>query len=192
MGRRIGVFGGTFNPVHQGHLDLAQWLIDRKVVSEVMLTLSPANPLKNDRPGATDTDRRTMLSLACEGIDGLTPCFVEFTMPRPSYSIATLRRIAAEHPDASICLIIGADNWLIFDKWRSWREIIEEFGVIVYPRPGYSVSDPLPEGVTYLADAPMCDVSSTEIRNAATQSSPLLPATVAAYIKAHNLYEPAR
>lgn len=191
--KRIGIFGGTFNPVHKGHISLALWLVGRKAFDEVWLTLSPANPLKDARPGATDADRREMLTLACNGHAGLKPCFVEFDMPRPSYSIATLRRLAADCPDCRFSPIIGSDNWHIFHKWRSRQEIIADYGVTIYPRPGYPVEEPLPAGVTYMADAPVCDVSSTDIRRSIRNGSAgMLPDSVESYIKSHNLYGYAR
>lgn len=191
--KRIGIFGGTFNPVHKGHITLARWLVDRKTFDEVWLTLSPANPLKDVRPGATDADRREMLTLACNRQAGLKPCFVEFDMPRPSYSIATLRRLSSDYPDCRFGLIIGSDNWHIFHQWRCPQEIIACFGVTVYPRPGYPVEGPLPAGVTYLADAPTCAVSSTAIRRSiGSGASGLLPESVESYIKTHNLYDYAR
>lgn len=192
--KRTGIFGGTFNPVHNGHLRLAGWIVDNGVFDEVWLTLSPANPLKDDRPGATDADRQRMLVLACKDKKGLQPNFVEFDMPRPSYSISTLRKLAADYPERRFGLIIGSDNWQIFNRWRAHDEIIRDFGVTIYPRPGYEVgARPLPDGVSYLADAPVTDASSTDIRAALRSGdSTLLPPAVADYITAHNLYEHAR
>lgn len=185
--KTTGIFGGTFNPVHLGHTALAQWLVDRGIVDEVLLTLSPANPLKNDRPGATDADRREMLRLACEECHGLAPSFVEFDLPRPSFTITTLRHLAANNPDQRFKLIIGADNWQIFSRWRDPNKIITEFGVIIYPRSGFEPTLPLPAGVCYFADAPVADVSSSEIRSGLHRD--MLAPQVKQYINEHNLYE---
>lgn len=186
--KRVGIFGGTFNPVHSGHVALAGHLVDNKMFDEVWLTLSPANPLKNDRPGATDTDRMEMLRLACDGHRGLRSCFVEFELPRPSYTVNTLRHLSAKHPDISFSLIIGADNWQIFNSWRDPQEIIADFGLTIYPRPGHDIdATSLPQGVRYAAEAPRCDVSSSEIRAGLHRN--MLPQSVADYISTHNLYE---
>lgn len=188
---RTGIFGGTFNPVHRGHIALARWLIDNGVVDEVWFTLSPANPLKDDRPGASDDDRKAMLQLACGDDARLRPCFAEFALPRPSYTVTTLQHLAALHPDRKFSLIIGADNWLIFNRWRSPEQIISDFGVIIYPRPGCSVDAAnLPAGVKYEANAPLCDVSSTEVRQGMPADSlqDLLTPEVADYISEHHLY----
>lgn len=176
--KRIGLFGGTFNPVHCGHMELAQWLVDNSLVDEVWMVLSPQNPLKGEHSGATDAQRREMLALACQGHPGVKPCFEEFDMPRPSYTINTLRHLAAKYPQCQFKQIVGSDNWLIFNKWREHEAIVDDFGVIVYPRPGY----PCAEAV----NAPMTDISSTQIRN--TRNLELLPPAVAQYITNHNLY----
>lgn len=186
--KRIGIFGGTFNPVHPAHVELARRIVGAGVVDEVWLTLSPENPLKTDRPGATDADRRDMLIAACAEVSGVSPCFIEFDLPRPSYTIATLRALAGKYHDCDFRLIIGADNWQIFNRWRQPEDIIAEFGVIIYPRPGYEVGEPLPEGVRYLSNAGVFDVSSTEIRNDICRNLPLLTPAVADIIKQRNLY----
>lgn len=186
--RQIGIFGGTFNPVHRGHIALAKELVATGIVNEVWLTLSPANPLKADRPGANDFQRCEMLEKACDGIEGVKPCFIEFALPRPSYTLATLRALSETHRDCSFRLIIGADNWLIFDRWHKPEEIIEQFGVIIYPRPGCPIAGPLPANVTYLPDLPELDISSTEIRNNLPESLNLVDPAVAEIIERNNLY----
>lgn len=186
--RQIGIFGGTFNPIHRGHLSLARQLVESGVVDEVWLTLSPANPLKADRPGASDFDRCEMLEAACRGIKSVKPCFIEFALPRPSYTIATLRALSETHSECSFRLIIGADNWQIFDKWHKPDEIIGQFGVIIYPRPGCVITGPLPQNVTYLPDLPELNISSTQIRNNLPESLNLVEPAVAKIIEQKNLY----
>lgn len=185
--KHIGIFGGTFNPVHCGHIDLAQWLVDKRFFDEVWLTLSPANPLKDNRLGATDDDCKQMLSLACEGRVGIRPCFIEFELPRPSYTVTTLRRLSELYPDCRFSLIIGTDNWQIFSRWREPDVICSNYGVIIYPRPGYDAPKDLPEGVRFVTDAPVCDISSSEIREGLRRE--LLPTPVLDYINEHNLYD---
>lgn len=190
--KRIGLLGGTFNPIHRGHVALAQWLVDSGKFDEVWVNLSPANPLKNDRPGASDADRIEMVRLACEGLNGVKPCTVEFEMERPSFTIATLRRLAAMAPDCSFRPVIGTDNWLIFDRWREPDAILREFGVTVYPRPGYPNPVAPAEGMEFLADAPRTDISSSAIRADIAAAADMLPTKVARYIQANHLYESDR
>ena len=192
--KRIGIFGGTFNPVHAGHVGLAQWLASHGGFDEVWLTLSPMNPLKDaEHPGATDTQRTEMLALACQGHPQLKPCLVELELPRPSYSITTLRYLAANNSDCSFEMLVGSDNWLNFSRWREPQAIISEFGVTVYPRPGYPTEDmDAPAGVTMLKDAPQTDISSTRLRQLLAEGDVLafeyLPRPVGEYIKENHLY----
>lgn len=187
--KRIGLFGGSFNPVHNGHIALAVWMLEHSYVDELWLLLSPKNPLKGEHDGATDEQRQEMLKLACENVQGLHPCFIEFEMPRPSYTINTLKQLSSKYPNHRFSLIIGADNWLIFDKWRNSEEILRNYGVMIYPRPHYPIVLPDVGNVTYLADAPTVDISSTTIRKNVSASMSMLPAKVAEYIRKSSLYE---
>ncbi len=190
----VGVLGGSFNPVHCGHIELARYIAMSGMVDAVWLSLSPSNPLKPDGlPGATDADRCEMLRLAVEPLGpvvGFTD--IELDMPRPSYTFKTLAELSRRHPECHFKLIIGSDNWLLFDRWRESATIIRDYGVIIYPRPGYDVdSATLPDGVELLGGAPLMSVSSTEVRQLVAEGEKersFIPAAVAAYINDHNLY----
>ena len=188
----VGIFGGSFNPVHKGHIALAQYLLEHSSLDEIWLTLSPLNPLKA-RPDEliADAERLEMLQLACQDHPGLKACDIELTLPRPSYTINTLNALCAQYPENQFRIVIGTDNWQIFDKWRSAQEIIDRFGVVVYPRPGYELNKAESGNVEFLTDAPTFDISSTQIRQMAAQgASPAeyLDTKVWAYIKSHELY----
>lgn len=193
---RVGLFGGSFNPVHWGHIRLAEQIAELSPdIDEVWFNISPANPLKGALPGATDADRLAMLQQACAGSrDRIRVCDVEFSLPRPSFTINTLKALSAKYPDHQFTVLIGADNWLCFDRWRASEEIISDYGVTVYPRQGCNV-DPaaLPDGVRYV-DAPLFDVSSTELRQAISSGCDAaylrrwLPEPVIEYISTHHLY----
>lgn len=191
MKETIGILGGSFNPVHIGHIKLARYLSAQHYVDKVWLTLSPLNPLKDAADLVCDTDRLAMLKTASKGEPGVEVCDIELSMPRPSYTIDTLDELARRHPDKHFKLIIGSDNWLIFDRWREPRRILDDYGVIVYPRPGYDVTDDtLRPGMT-LADAPVADISSTAIRDAIAKGEDIdtyLPHGVYNYINDKNLY----
>ena len=131
----IGVFGGSFNPVHAGHISLAREVVARKLADKVVMVLSPLNPLKEDPASLIDDYlRMEMLRIACLPYPRLEASDIELSMPRPSYTIDTLRRLAASNPGDSFRLVIGADNWECFDRWKDYREILRDFHPIVYPR----------------------------------------------------------
>lgn len=185
---KTGFFGGTFNPVHMGHIRLADYLLRHYSLKEVWLSLSPQNPLKAvSHPGATDANRFEMLKLACKGHPGLKAWDGELDMPRPSYTYNVLNELKSE--GITPVLIIGADNWLNFKKWYKADQILLNYEVIVYPRPGYDMKDiSESENVKFALNAPQMSISSTEIRNNITENINRLPESVADYIKKHKLY----
>ena len=187
----VGILGGSFNPVHHGHLMLASYLAQWGVVDEVWLTLSPRNPLKVAEALQPDTVRLNMLTLALKGEKCLDLCDIELSMPKPSYTINTLDVLADRYPDIDFRLIIGSDNWAIFDRWRDYQRILDQYGVIVYPRPGYPVAPHPVDGMT-LIDAPTINISSTFVRKAVAAGRSVryfVPDSVAQYIAAHKLYQ---
>lgn len=193
MAETIGILGGSFNPVHIGHLMLASYLTQWGYVDQVWLTLSPQNPLKDPAVLIPDTKRLAMLNLAIKGADRIDVCDIELTMPTPSYTVDTLDLLAKRYPDKKFKLIIGSDNWAIFDRWREFRRILDYYGVIIYPRPGYPVTREEVRrlfGVT-LAEAPTVNISSTFIRQAVAEGRDMtyfLPAGIPKYIADHKLY----
>ena len=191
----VGIFGGSFDPVHNGHLQLARYALAHAGLDEVWLMVSPRNPLKLHATIATDSQRLEMARIAVEDIPGIRVSDFEFSLPRPSYSWLTLSRLHAAYPGISFRLIIGGDNWADFERWKNPDLIRSQFGVIVYPRPGESIPNP-PAGVAILSDAPQMQVSSTEIRHLLACPPPdslqrlrqLLPPPVLDYILDHNIY----
>ncbi len=187
----IGVLGGSFNPVHIGHMMLASYIQQFTDLDEVWLSLSPLNPLKAGSDELIpDLIRLKMLELAIGNTSGLNICDYELSMPRPSYTINTLHYLAKRYPRHNFKLIIGSDNWKIFDQWKDHEAIISEFGVIVYPRPGYPVGT-IDDYVVDVVNAPMADISSTFIRKALARGWSMnyfLPQGVYDYIIKNNLY----
>lgn len=163
--RRIGIYGGSFNPIHTGHISLAQHILSAARLDGVWLVVSPQNPLKAGNGSLIDDEVRLRLARkALEGVSGISVSDSEFHMPRPSYMWHTLRHLSETNPDVSFTLIIGADNWLDFDRWYRSRDIIAAFNVIIFPREGYPVdATKLPQGVC-LVNTPLFPISSTEIR----------------------------
>ena len=132
-----------------------------------------------------------MLNLAIESYPLLKVCDIELEMPRPSYTINTLDELSRRYPDYRFNVVIGGDNWNIIDRWKDYRRIINEYGVVIYPRPGYELSQTDKRNVV-VVNAPLADISSTQIREAIAKYDEvghLLPQGVAEYINKHNLYK---
>ena len=187
----IGILGGSFNPVQSGHLMLASYLSQFGGLDEVWLTLSPLNPLKvGSDELIPDLTRLKMLEIATGDTRGLNVCDYELAMPKPSYTINTLRYLAKRYPRHSFKLIIGSDNWKIFNQWKDHESILSDFGVIVYPRPGYPVGTIYEDGVD-VVNAPTANISSTFLRKAIAKGLDMkyfLPPGVFEYIKENKLY----
>jgi nicotinate-nucleotide adenylyltransferase len=156
----IAIFGGSFNPIHCGHIALAQAVLRQCQLDEVWLMVSPQNPLKrNDSDLLDDSLRFEMAQKALEGVEGVKACDYEFHLPQPSYTWNTLQHLSADYPDREFILIIGGDNWAHFQRWRHWKDILWHHRVIAYPRDQYLGT----------IDVPLLDVSSTEIRERVRQ-----------------------
>lgn len=191
--RTIAIYPGSFDPPHLGHVMVASYVAQWGGVDAVWLMPSGINPLKlNNAPKASDADRLEMCKLAVEGIPSVEVSDFELQLPRPSFTYKTLCALKEAYPDYDFRLIIGADNWQVFNRWRDTDKIISEFGLIIYQRPGYEISlVDLPENVRVLTEGPLMLISSTFIRQAiATGKSPagFIPKDVAKYIEGRGLY----
>lgn len=187
----VGILGGSFNPVHIGHMMVASYLVEWGYVDKVWLTLSPLNPLKDGYELLPDIKRLQMLTIAARGAEKIDICDIELTMPRPSYTINTLDLLAERFPDTRFKLVIGSDNWRIFDQWREPQRILDNYGVLVYMRPGYPVNDDGTAGME-IVHAPMADISSTMVREAIAKGRDMnyfLPTGVYQYIRENKLYQ---
>lgn len=160
----IVIFGGSFNPVHTGHAMIASAVAQLDDVDEVWLMVSPQNPLKEDKDLMAEELRLRLARLVADECEGVQCSDFEFNLPRPSYTYNTLCQLKKTFPQHNFRLLIGSDNWKIFDRWREWERIISEYGVIIYQRPDAEVSPPFLEGVSLLENLPMMMVSSTYIR----------------------------
>ena len=159
---KTGLYGGTFNPIHNGHIQLSQALLDMHLIDEMWLLVSPQNPFKVNQKLLDDNARLQLARLAVKDIPNLTVSDYEFHLPRPSYMVHTLEHLRNEFPEREFILIIGADNWERFPMWYKSEEILAHHKVIVYPRTGYKLEN-VPDGVT-IAETPLIDISSTALR----------------------------
>lgn len=165
-----GIFGGSFNPVHKGHISLAERILTEAQLNEVWFVVSPLNPFKCKAGDLLDDDKRLeMTRLALKDHPGLMASDYEFQLPRPSYTWKTLSHLRDDFPGRRFSLIVGADNWLAFDRWSHPEFIKANFPILVYPRRGYPI-DPasMPEGVSYI-NMPLYDLSSSQIRQRLSQ-----------------------
>ena len=165
---RTGIFGGSFNPIHIGHLALANYLCENDYIDELWFLVSPQNPFKQNEKLLDDKTRLRMVNAAVRGYGRFYVSDFEFSLPKPSYTINTLNKLSETYTDRNFYLIIGADNWAAFDRWKSPEEIISKHHVLVYPRLGYDIPEMLPQNVRTV-DSPLIEVSSTFIRESISQ-----------------------
>lgn len=190
MTKRTVIFGGSFDPIHIGHLALASEVCARGLACEVWFMVSPQNPHKQGMGMTDENVRLSMVQLAVEDNPLFKACDFEFALPRPSYTVNTLAALEKQFPCREFCLLIGADNWEKFDCWYKGDEILSRYGVIVYPR-GNDVVPAMPANAVWMP-AVLHDVSSTAIRAAVAAGesiSGLVPVAVEQFIKEKGLYK---
>ena len=169
---KTGLFGGSFNPIHNGHIALAQAVLRQCQLDEVWLMVSPQNPMKRNSSDLLDDSLRfEVAQKALADIDRVVACDYEFYLSKPSYTWDTLQHLSKDYPDRRFYLIIGGDNWAHFQRWRHWKDILWHHDLIVYPRDQHIGT----------IDVPLLPVSSTEIRQkvkAGESISGLVPESV--------------
>ena len=189
---RIAIFSGSFNPIHNGHLAIARETLAQNAADELWFLVSPQNPLKKNIDLLPEADRLEMVKLAVENEKGMKASDFEFHLPRPTYTINTLEKLRENYPGHQFKLLIGGDNLVIFRKWIEYRRIIDEFGLIVYPRPDFN-DENLPQFPnTILISAPLINLSATEIReklNKGESIKGMVPEKVEIFLQQHN-YSP--
>ena len=190
---RIGIYGGSFNPIHRGHTELAASIVRQGLVDELWLMVSPLNPLKSGEVSdiAEYEHRLTMAELATRGIEGVRVSDFECRLPLPSYTITTLGELQKAYPDHEFTLVIGADNWERFPCWYHADEIITRFPILIYRRPGCPMDEASLPHTVRVVETPLFDISSTQIRQSVQRGRMMrrwLSPKVAQYIKKNHLY----
>ena len=192
--KRVLLYFGSFNPVHRGHIALAEYAVESNIADEVILIVSPQNPHKQSDELAAEFSRYEMCQAACQASkypEKILVSAVEFTLPRPSYTIDTLKFLSENFGDKmAFSLLMGADNVERFDRWKSYEQIVESYPIFVYPRRGYAV-EKFADRVTELADAPLFDYSATDVRTAIAEGgniSEMVIPEVESYIKLNKIY----
>lgn len=190
---RVGLFFGSFNPIHIGHLVIADVMADQTDLEQVWFVVSPLNPFKSSSSLLHEFDRLKMVELAIEDNFKFRASDVEFNMPRPSYTADTLAYLSDKYPQNEFKLIIGEDNLVHFHKWKNYESVLENFGLYVYPRPQVDKSKIKikNENIKYI-DSPMLDISATFIRSSIRNDHSvqyLLPSSVIDYIRFKKFYQ---
>jgi nicotinate-nucleotide adenylyltransferase len=187
----IGLFFGSFNPVHVGHMVLANYMVEFTDIEKVWFVVSPHNPLKNKKSLLDQNQRLHMVNLAIGDSDLFKSNNIEFGLSQPSYTINTLAHLNEKYPQHTFSLIIGQDNLSSFHKWKNYEEIIKRFKLYVYPRPNAEASDLDLHKNVIMTEAPLIEISSTFIRNALLEKknvSFFVPESVWNYIDEMSFY----
>ena len=192
--KRVALYFGSFNPIHKGHIALAEWVVEQGLCDELIFIVSPQNPLKEQKELAPEFSRYEMCELACKASrypEQIKVSAVEFVLEKPSYTINTLRYLRENFgSEMKFSILMGADNIENFDKWREYKEILRDYPLLVYPREGYSV-ERFADKITFLENAPLFDFAATDIRKMVAKGEDFrdkLSAEVANYIIQNKLY----
>ncbi len=193
--KKTGLFFGSFNPIHIGHLIIADYFVKFTEIDNIWFVVSPQNPLKLNKYLLNDKKRLRLVRLAIENNPAFEATDVEFTMKQPSYSYNTLKHFISKYPEKDFILIIGSDNLVDFDKWRNYDEILEMIDIFVYPRLGFDKSRFLEHKKVHLKSAPILEISSSYIRKCFAENKDpkyLLPKPVYDEINENNYYKKNR
>ncbi len=189
---KIGLYFGTYNPVHIGHLAIANYMVEFTAIDQLWFVVSPQNPHKKKMNLLDGYQRLEMVHLAVGSDSRFRVSNIEFNLPKPSYTASTLAHLKDKHPRYDFKILMGSDNLENFHKWKNHEAIIENYGIIVYPRPGLDKTKYKPHPNIILTDAPMMDISSSFIRKAISQGKDVrfyLPPKTWEYMEEMNFYK---
>jgi nicotinate-nucleotide adenylyltransferase len=188
---KIGLYFGSFNPVHIGHLIIANHILNTTSLQQVWLIVSPHNPLKKSASLLNEYHRLHLVQCAIEGENNLKASNVEFHLPKPSYTINTLTYLEEKFPDREFAVIMGSDSFCNIDKWKNYEVLLKKYELYIYKRPGFDIKNPVNSNITIL-NAPLLEISSTHIRELIKQNKSiryLVPDTVKEEIEKNRYYK---
>lgn len=189
---KIGLFFGSFNPVHVGHMIIANHMLNHTDLDSVWLVVSPHNPLKQKKTLAKDYDRLHLVNLAIGDELNLKASDIEFKLPHPSYTIDTMAYLEEKYPDKEFNLIMGGDNLYNFHKWKNYELLIKKYRILIYKRPEYELPDLIDHENVVVAEAPLLNISSSYIRKLLKEKKSikyLVPDKVYEYLKDYPIYD---
>jgi nicotinate-nucleotide adenylyltransferase len=189
---KVGLFFGSFNPIHIGHLAIARLMVQFDDIDQLWFVVSPQNPLKNSDILLDDHFRFEMVKLAIKGDFRFRASDIEFSLPKPSYTVNTLASLRHKFPTNEFVIIMGADNFVQINMWKDYEILIKEYRFLIYPRPGIELPKHELKGNFTFVDSPLMEISSTFIREAISENkdiSELLPQGVLKYIEEMNFYK---
>ena len=160
---KVGLYFGSFNPVHVGHLIIANTILSESGLDQLWFVVSPQNPLKAVGTLLSEYHRKYLIDIAIEGEKKLRTSNVEFSLPKPSYTIDTVTYLSEKFPGNTFCIIMGSDSYSNLKKWKNYELLLKNYRIIIYDRPGFKILEPLPPTVTQVT-APLLEISSTHIR----------------------------
>ncbi|MCR4849595.1 MAG: nicotinate-nucleotide adenylyltransferase [Bacteroidales bacterium] len=191
--RRIGLYSGSFNPIHHGHVMLANYLVEFSDLDELWFVVSPQNPLKKKADLMDDNDRLEMVKLAIGDDPRMKASDIEFSMPQPSYTINTLRALSAQFPEDQFVFICGMDSLEGFPRWKEYQAILDDYELLVFPRKGYDGGELLNHPHVKVLETPIIEVSSTFIRNSMKEGKDVrhfMPEKAYRYLVENDLLHP--
>lgn len=187
---RIGLYFGSFNPIHTGHLIIANYVAHNTDLDKVWLVVSPHNPLKPQSALLNEHDRFHLVEMAIKDEVRLRASNIEFSLPRPSYTVDTLTYLQEKFPTQEFAIIMGSDSFQNLPRWKNYEQIVKNYPIYIYRRPGHEITDTFGAKVEIL-DAPMLDISATDIRRWLKEGKSvryMVPDSVINYISENNYY----
>ena len=191
MKKKIGLFFGSFNPIHIGHLIIAEYIVEHTDLKELWFVVSPCNPLKKKQSLLNDHQRLYMVNIAIEDDSRFRSCDIEFKLPQPSYTVNTLLHLAEKYPDKEFCLIMGEDNLDCIEKWYNYQFILDNYQIYVSPRDDYKTENKRELPNIHYVNAPKIGISATMIRQGIQEKKSvkyLMTEKVAKYVEDMGLY----
>jgi nicotinate-nucleotide adenylyltransferase len=189
---KVGLFFGSFNPIHVGHLIIANHLATHTDLDKVWMVVSPQNPLKPKKTLARDFDRLHLVRLGIGDNPRIEASNVEFNLPKPSYTVDTLAFLTEKHPEKTFALIMGGDNIASLHLWKNYEQLLANFDIYVYQRPGTELGPLATHPRVKVLEAPLLDISATYIRDCIRKGQSvryLVPEPVFEYLKDNTLYK---